>query len=165
MLGDFAHCNVNLCESHGEHIHGAVLWHGYSSSFDSHACSRHIVSSFCTWKTTFEQYHPFSFIGISQTLPSTSYIKMIDIWMIFTMICPFTEILLVWLKDVLKRNVVHTQGWLEWILIKMTKVPILCFWFCLSFRENFHLTPETTYAKTLNTFSGSAFQSKREYEG
>ena len=33
---------------------------------------------------------PFSsFIGVSQSLPMTAYIKMIDIWMIFTMLYPF----------------------------------------------------------------------------
>ena len=58
-------------------------------------------------------YITFSFIGISQTLPSTSYIKMIDLWMIFTMICPFSEILLVWLSDLFQRNVVSRQGWLK----------------------------------------------------
>ena len=34
----------------------------------------------------------FSFMGISQSLPMTGYIKMIDIWMIFTMSYPFVVI-------------------------------------------------------------------------
>ena len=46
----------------------------------------------------------FSFFGISQSLPSTSYIKMIEIWMIFTMIYPFAETFLVCLKDWLKTS-------------------------------------------------------------
>ena len=33
----------------------------------------------------------FSFIGISQSILATSYVKWIDIWMIFTMIIPFLE--------------------------------------------------------------------------
>ena len=33
-------------------------------------------------------------MGISQSLPVTGYIKMIDIWMIFTMSYPFTVIIL-----------------------------------------------------------------------
>ena len=33
-------------------------------------------------------------MGISQTLPITGYVKMIDIWMIFMMSYPFTVILL-----------------------------------------------------------------------
>ena len=35
-----------------------------------------------------------SFLGLSQTLPVTSYIKMIDIWMVFTMTIPFLEVVL-----------------------------------------------------------------------
>ena len=35
-----------------------------------------------------------SFMGISQSLPTTGYIKMIDIWMIFTMSYPFVVITL-----------------------------------------------------------------------
>ena len=51
-----------------------------------------------------------SFLGISQSLPSTSYIKLIDIWMIFTMIYPFVETLLVCLKDVVKTKSVVVRG-------------------------------------------------------
>ena len=32
-------------------------------------------------------------MGLSQTLPVTSYFKMIDIWMLFTMIVPFLEVI------------------------------------------------------------------------
>ena len=31
-------------------------------------------------------------MGLTQTLPVTSYIKMIDIWMLFTMTVPFLEV-------------------------------------------------------------------------
>ena len=31
-------------------------------------------------------------MGLSQTLPVTSYFKMIDIWMLFTMTVPFLEL-------------------------------------------------------------------------
>ena len=34
------------------------------------------------------------FIGISNTLPRTSYIKMIDIWLLISLIIPFLEIIL-----------------------------------------------------------------------
>ena len=51
-----------------------------------------------------------SFLGISQSLPSTSYIKLIDIWMIFTMIYPFAETVLVCLKDVVKERTVVVKG-------------------------------------------------------
>ena len=34
------------------------------------------------------------FINVSNQLPNTSYIKMIDIWLIFNLILPFSEVLL-----------------------------------------------------------------------
>ena len=34
------------------------------------------------------------FINVSNQLPKTSYIKMMDIWLIFNLILPFTEVLL-----------------------------------------------------------------------
>jgi hypothetical protein len=46
----------------------------------------------------------FSFIGISQTLPTTSYIKMIDVWMIFTMLFLFLEVSLHACKEVLRQQ-------------------------------------------------------------
>jgi len=42
------------------------------------------------------------FIGISSTLPTTSYVKMIDIWMIFTMTFPLLEVALHTYKETLK---------------------------------------------------------------
>ena len=44
----------------------------------------------------------FSFLGLSQRLPTTSYIKMIDIWMLFTMTIPFLEVIQHTTKEVLK---------------------------------------------------------------
>merc|ERR1711978_578974 len=32
------------------------------------------------------------FLGLSQSVPFTSYIKMVDIWMLFTMTIPFLEV-------------------------------------------------------------------------
>ena len=42
-----------------------------------------------------------SFVSISQSLPTTAYVKMIDIWMIFTMVFPFMEVTLHTIKHVL----------------------------------------------------------------
>ena len=44
-----------------------------------------------------------SFIGVSKSLPTTAYIKMIDIWMIFTMFYPFCMVTLYSVVE-LKRN-------------------------------------------------------------
>ena len=41
-------------------------------------------------------------MGISDSLPMTGYIKMIDIWMIFTISYPFTVITLHCLKEVVE---------------------------------------------------------------
>ena len=49
-----------------------------------------------------------SFLGLSQGLPVTSYIKMIDIWMLFTMTVPFMEVVLHTTNEVFKRhNTIH----------------------------------------------------------
>ena len=34
------------------------------------------------------------FISVSQTLPPTAYVKMVDIWLIFAQMVPFVEVLL-----------------------------------------------------------------------
>ena len=34
------------------------------------------------------------FICVSSSLPKTSYIKMVDYWLIFTLLLPFVEVLL-----------------------------------------------------------------------
>ena len=34
------------------------------------------------------------FISVSSTLPPTAYVKMIDIWLIFSQLIPFTEVLI-----------------------------------------------------------------------
>ena len=44
------------------------------------------------------------FISVSQNLPKTSYIKMIDVWLIFNLIVPFVEVLLHTYKDALREE-------------------------------------------------------------
>ena len=43
-------------------------------------------------------------MGLSHTLPVTSYFKMIDIWMLFTMTVPFQEVVLHTAKEVFKKS-------------------------------------------------------------
>ena len=43
-------------------------------------------------------------MGLSQSLPVTSYIKMIDIWMLFTMTIPFLEVVLHTIHEVFKNK-------------------------------------------------------------
>ena len=45
-----------------------------------------------------------SFIGVSQSLPMTAYIKMIDIWMIFTMMYPFCVVTLYSVMEFLRED-------------------------------------------------------------
>ena len=45
-----------------------------------------------------------SFIGLSSSLPTTSYVKMIDVWMIFTMTFPLFEVSLHTYKESLKKS-------------------------------------------------------------
>ena len=51
-----------------------------------------------------------SFIGISQSLPTTAYIKMNDIWMLFAMMYPFAEVTLYAAKETIK-NTLGEQQW------------------------------------------------------
>ena len=46
------------------------------------------------------------FINVSNNLPKTSYIKMMDIWLIFNLLLPFIEILLHTYMDMLRLNVI-----------------------------------------------------------
>ena len=50
-----------------------------------------------------------SFIGVSQSLPATAYIKMIDVWMIFTMIYPFVVVTLYAIKEVIQKKISSTN--------------------------------------------------------
>ena len=38
------------------------------------------------------------FVNVSNQLPKTSYVKMVDVWLIFNLILPFMEVLLHTLK-------------------------------------------------------------------
>ena len=49
----------------------------------------------------------FSFLGLTQRLPVTSYIKMIDIWMLFTMTVPFLEVVMHTTNEVFVRRASH----------------------------------------------------------
>ena len=45
-----------------------------------------------------------SFIGVSQSLPKTAYIKMIDVWMIFTIFYPFCVVMLYAMQELLQEG-------------------------------------------------------------
>merc|ERR1719445_2993860 len=44
------------------------------------------------------------FISVSQSLPPTAYVKMIDIWLIFSQLIPFVEVLLHTYLDALRED-------------------------------------------------------------
>ena len=50
-----------------------------------------------------------SFIGVSQSLPMTAYIKMIDVWMIFAMMYPFCVVTLYSVMEALKNKKTNTK--------------------------------------------------------
>ena len=50
-------------------------------------------------------------MGISQSLPATGYIKMVDVWMIFTMSYPFFVIILHCLQEVRFDKFQKHQAW------------------------------------------------------
>ena len=39
------------------------------------------------------------FIGISKSLPETSYVKLIDVWLIFGLLIPFLQVMLLTALD------------------------------------------------------------------
>ena len=45
------------------------------------------------------------FINVSNNLPKTSYVKMIDIWLIFNLLLPFIEVLVHTFMDTLRWTV------------------------------------------------------------
>ena len=42
------------------------------------------------------------FIGVSNTLPKTAYVKMIEIYLIFSLFIPFCEVLLISILDLMR---------------------------------------------------------------
>ena len=44
------------------------------------------------------------FLGLSQSVPVTSYIKMVDIWMLFTMTIPFLEVVYLSSNEMIKQS-------------------------------------------------------------
>ena len=44
------------------------------------------------------------FLGLSQSVPVTSYIKMVDIWMLFTMTIPFLEVVYHTSNEMIKQS-------------------------------------------------------------
>ena len=49
------------------------------------------------------------FIGISNALPKTAYIKLIDVWLITNLMIPFLEVLLHTIIDILRNQLAETR--------------------------------------------------------
>ena len=49
------------------------------------------------------------FINVSNNLPKTSYVKMIDVWLIFNLLLPFIEVLVHTYMDTLRYLVFFNQ--------------------------------------------------------
>ena len=59
-----------------------------------------------------------SFLGLSETVAVTSYIKMIDIWMLFTMTVPFLEVILHTTNEVFKQPLETPVGLMGIVRVK-----------------------------------------------
>ena len=46
----------------------------------------------CTYFINISPIHYFRFISVANSLPKTSYVKMVDVWLIFNLIIPFVEV-------------------------------------------------------------------------
>ena len=44
------------------------------------------------------------FVGVSQSLPKTSSIKMVDYWLVFNLLIPFVEVLIHTYEDTLRTD-------------------------------------------------------------
>ena len=44
------------------------------------------------------------FISVSNGLPRTSYVKLIDVWLIFNLLVPFIDVLLHTIMDIIRNN-------------------------------------------------------------
>ena len=49
------------------------------------------------------------FINVSNNLPQTSYVKMVDVWLIFNLLLPFIEVLVHTYMDTLRYLVFFNQ--------------------------------------------------------
>ena len=49
------------------------------------------------------------FINVSNNLPQTSYVKMVDVWLIFNLLLPFIEVLVHTYMDTLRYVVFFNQ--------------------------------------------------------
>ena len=56
---------------------------GSTSSGPEHPNCAYFLYQTCTF---------IRFISVSSSLPATSYVKMVDIWMLFNLIIPFIEV-------------------------------------------------------------------------
>ena len=59
-----------------------------------------------------------SFLGLSQSVPVTSYVKMIDIWMLFTMTVPFLEVVYHTTNEVFKQPLETPVGLMGIVRVK-----------------------------------------------
>ena len=59
------------------------------------------------------------FINVSNNLPQTSYVKMVDVWLIFNLLLPFIEVLVHTYMDTLRYLVFF--NWILLLSINMKK--------------------------------------------
>ena len=57
------------------------------------------------------------FISVSKSLPPTAYVKMIDVWLIFSQLIPFAEVRIIWNQPTLINtnagDATHIYGFLK----------------------------------------------------
>ena len=63
------------------------------------------------------------FINVSNNLPQTSYVKMVDVWLIFNLLLPFIEVLVHTYMDTLRYLVFFNQLLLLSINMKKANEP------------------------------------------
>ena len=78
------------------------LWN-LTTNYDQNQCNSQTINT--SNSKLFDKaryFNVYLFINVSNNLPKTSYIKMMDIWLIFNLLVPFTEICLHTYMDMLR---------------------------------------------------------------
>ena len=90
------------------------------------------------------------FVGVSQSLPKTSSIKMVDYWLVFNLLIPFVEVLIHTYEDTLRTDETEVNHHGRTVTIggdKEVKLGYACFHDKLHFKKENHNSGDTEKGK------------------
>ena len=107
------------CQQHSP----VCSWKWFLKSIQQFSWSSRLCKCQNIWRIVIENFLFFSFIGISGQLPATGYVKMVDVWMIFTLTYPFLIIACHCFKEISRdqrKVVMDSQGCIKYLSIHST---------------------------------------------